>query len=324
MQDGWIPNRVFWKDGRPMVGWCFLGDRRLAEPFFESTIEYRLAHPFHHAFGRETPIEALAEWSRKSPGIQPRGFIFHQSRCGSTLICRMLAALERNVVLSEPPPLDSILRAHLRHPAVSRDQRVEWLRWMVSALGQKRAGGEDRLFVKFDAWSVADLPLIRQAFPETPWIFLYREPIEVLVSHLRRPARWAIPGVLHPAMLGLDLNLCPPLPVDEYRARVLSKICHFGLAHHRSGGGLLVNYEQLPEFVGSGLAGHFGIRWSYADIEGMRAVTGKQAKEPGASFTSDSQGKREAATGREWELARQWLEPAYQALEAARQEAVTR
>ena len=62
------------------------------------------------------------------------------------------------------------------------EQRIEWLRGVVSALGQPRLGTEKHLFIKFDAWKVLDLPLIRRAFPAVPWIFLYRDPVEVLTS----------------------------------------------------------------------------------------------------------------------------------------------
>jgi len=86
MQKGWIPIRFFWVDGRPMVDWCLFGNQRLTEPFFEGSILRTMEHPFHHAFRRQTPVEALGEWSVESPGIEPAGFIFHQSRCGSTLI----------------------------------------------------------------------------------------------------------------------------------------------------------------------------------------------------------------------------------------------
>ena len=165
MRQGWIPIRVFWRGAEPMVDWCLLGRRRFTDPFFETTILRHLDHPFHHAFRRQTPIEALAGWSEKSPGIRPSGFIFHESRCGSTVICRMLAALEQNVVLAEPIPADSILRAHFRRPEIPTEQRIAWFRWMISALGQRRGGEERHLFVKFDAWNIAELPVIRQAFP---------------------------------------------------------------------------------------------------------------------------------------------------------------
>ena len=321
MREGWIPIRIFWDGGQPMVDWCLLGRRRLTDPFFEATIQSRLDHPFHHAFRYQTPVQALGEWSEKSPGIPPGGFIFHESRCGSTLICRMLAALERNVVLSEPMPADSILRAHFHRPEISREQRIQWFRWMISALGQKRNGQEDRLFVKFDAWNIAELPVIREAFPQTPWIFLYRDPVEVLVSQLNEPSPWTFPGILHPAIVGLDLNAIMHIPHDEYCARLLARVCRFGLLHHRNHGGLLVNYRQLPEFVCTDLLQHFAIRDPAADLDCMRSAAWANAKRPESLFIRDSRTKQESAGEAVQELARRWMEPLYRELEAARRPA---
>src|SRR5207248_6923141 len=110
------------------------------------TIERHLRQPFHHVFRFQTPIESLGEWYAASPGVAPTGFIFHQSRSGSTLVGQMLSALEQNIVLSEPLPIDAVLRAHVRNASVSEEQRAQWLRWMVSALAQRRAGSEEHLY----------------------------------------------------------------------------------------------------------------------------------------------------------------------------------
>lgn len=316
MHKGWIPIRFGWEEESPIVDWCLLGDRRLTGPFFESTIQDHLQHPFHHAFRRQTPIDALGEWAARSPGIPPSGFIFHQSRCGSTLICRMFSALDRNVVLSEPPPADAVLRAHFGRHGITDEQRAKWFRWIVSALGQPRSGSEDRLFLKFDAWSIAELPIIRRAFPHTPWIFLYREPIEVLVSQMHNRAPFTVPGMLQPAVLGLDAADLAGIPPDEYCARVLARICHLGL-HHLRCGGLLVNYRQLPEFAWIGLAHHFGLGFTDPEVERMRAASESNAKTPGLPFLSDSHDKRESADERQRELAARWMAPVYREMEAA-------
>ena len=39
-----------------------------------------------------------------------------------------------------------------------------------------------------DALPSKQLPLFRAAFPKTPWIFIYRDPVEVMVSLLRKPS----------------------------------------------------------------------------------------------------------------------------------------
>ena len=42
--------------------------------------------------------------------------------------------------------------------------------------------------------SVLDLPLIYRAFPDVPWVFVYRQPVEVLASHAGAPLPEADPG----------------------------------------------------------------------------------------------------------------------------------
>ena len=189
---GWIPYRFFWQEGRPWVQWCHLDGGRLTDPSFTQTIRVRMRLPFNLLFRQQTPVETLLEWQERQPGLPPAGFIFHLSRCGSTLVAQMLAALPRHVVLSEPDPLDAVLNAHFRDPSVSDAQRGAWLRAMVSALGQRWAAARRTCSSSSTAWHAQHLPLIRQVFPSTPWIFVYRNPVEVLVSHKQQPgASWS-------------------------------------------------------------------------------------------------------------------------------------
>src|ERR1700737_4120147 len=99
--EGWIPIRLYWCEGRPMVDWVYLGKQRFEESFFDQTIERCLCNPFNLLFRQQTPIGVLGQWSEVRPGLRPTGFIFHISRSGSTLISQLLAALPWNIVISE-------------------------------------------------------------------------------------------------------------------------------------------------------------------------------------------------------------------------------
>src|SRR5580693_7844529 len=114
MQDfsGWIPMRIYSRDTRPMVDWGHLGARRFTDPFFGQTINRCVEHPADLLFRHQTPLEQLGDIVGTQSSLRPTGFVFHMSRCGSTLISQMLAATPENIVLSEPDPVDAILRAH--------------------------------------------------------------------------------------------------------------------------------------------------------------------------------------------------------------------
>jgi hypothetical protein len=62
--------------------------------------------------------------------------------------------------------------------------RTELLRSVISALGQPRLGVEENYIIRFSPFNVLALPFIKKVFPEVPWIFLYRHPLEVVVSDL--------------------------------------------------------------------------------------------------------------------------------------------
>lgn len=316
--EGWIPARLYWQDERAFLDWCYLGDTRLTEPFFDQTIERAFRRPFNLLFRHQTPIEILEEIQGMSLQVPPTGFIFHMSRCGSTLISQMLAALSSNIVISEAGPVDSILRAHFQHESVTNEQRIKWLRLMIGALGRKRCEQEKYLFIKFDCWNTLELPLIQKAFPGVPSIFVYRDPVEVIVSHLRRKGAQMIPGVLEPELFGMSAELTTKISTEEYCARVLAAICDAAAHHYGEGAGMLVNYSELPEAVLSSIPRFFGVEYSAEDRASMSQAAQFDAKNPSMQFESDAQLKQREADERVRELSDQWLSDIYERLEAER------
>ena len=86
--------------------------------------------------------------------------------------------------------------------------------------------------------------------------------------------------------------------------------------------GLLANYTQLPEAVWQGIAAHFGIHFSDAQIETMRNIAAFHAKHPRAKFAPDGALKRLGISPAAREAAARWIQPHYEELEAIRLSAV--
>ena len=316
--EGWIPIRIYWQGSQAMVDWCYLGTQRFSESFFEHTIQKCLWQPFNLMFRHQTPIETLAELQDARPGLPPSGFIFHLSRCGSTLTAQMLAALPQNIVISEAPLIDTALRAHLRDTRVTEEQRATWLRGLINALGQARNPGERHLFIKFDSWSILDLPVIRQAFPDTPWIFLYRDPVEVMVSQIRQRGSQMLPGVLDSHSLGLDFATARQISPEEYCARALAAICEAATRYYQPGAAQLVHYRQLPDAVWSSLAQFFGVCYTAEEVERMNTAAQFDAKHAGLTFEQDSIAKQQLATDEIRTLVERFVRPWYDRLEELR------
>ena len=214
----WIPYRVVWEHHSPLVDCCYLGGTRFSEPFFEDTVARALRRPCPAAFLRRVSIEALGQAAGEA---DPAGLIFHMSRCGSTLLSQMLKAISGVTVFSEPPPVDAIARAPDLGINVTEDQQAVWLRSIVRAIGQGGATGQGAYVLKLDCAHVMELRLFQRAFPKVPWIFLYRDPIEILASHASQPAEWTLPGHLKADRFGFDPNAVAPAALTEYRTRLL-------------------------------------------------------------------------------------------------------
>jgi hypothetical protein len=314
---GWLPVAASWRDDAFRVDWSDFGAAPLNEPFFEDSVARVFRRPFNRLFLHSTPIEALACAAEAARRVPPDGFIFHMSRCGSTLVSQMLGALPGAIAISEAGPIEAVVAARRARPDLREEDQARWLAGMIGALGQARRGDERRCFVKLDAWHTLDLPLFRRVFPTTPWIFLYRDPVEVLVSHLRRPGMHMIPALVPAERFGLEPSESWRDPA-RYAARVLAAICAPVAGALALGGGLLVNYAQLPAAVATTILPHFGVAPDAADRAAMAQAAARDAKNPGLAFAADGPAKQRAASAATRALAEAWLGDGYRRLEALR------
>ncbi|MES1262700.1 MAG: aspartyl beta-hydroxylase, partial [Acidobacteriota bacterium] len=236
-------------------------------------------NPFTALFRREMPVEAGADVH------EPDGFIFHLSRCGSTLISRSLAAVESTLAISEAAPVDEVVRTG----------RADWLKAMVSALGGVRGAAAERYIVKLDCWHIHSLPLFRAAFPKTPRVFVFREPREVLVSWLRSPGIQALPGAMDPARLGMRPEDITSLTRQQWGCRVLERLMTAALRHRGDPLTLYVDYRELPGAIWTRIAEHFQLRLTARETERVRAAAARDAKDPERDFAGDREEKRRLA-----------------------------
>ncbi|HEV2707625.1 MAG TPA: hypothetical protein VGV59_17030 [Pyrinomonadaceae bacterium] len=312
---GWTPIRVYFDNGRAFVDWCDTRDVRFTDPFFDETITRCLRRPFNQLFRHQTPVELLLERQAATQGLAPSGFLFHTSRCGSTLVAQMLAALPQNLVISEASPIDTVLRANASLPGLTEETRIDWLRALVCALCEKRGEEMKHCFIKLDSWHTLDIKLLRRAFPSVPFVFLYREPVEIIVSHLRRRGAQMIPGVLDPSRLSLDAQTVVTMPPEEYCARVLGEICRVALTNYEDDSMMLVNYRQLPDAVCTRLPDWFGVHYTDEERARMSSAAQYDAKNPLLPFADDTETKRREADERVRLAADRWVRPFYEDLE---------
>ena len=121
------------------------------------------------------------------------------------------------------------------------------------------------------------MPLLRQAFPDVPWIFLYRDPVEVLVSLVARPSNMTTPG-MGDNLLGLPPHEIAGMAIEDYAARILGLLCDSAIRQFPDKRAMLVNYNQIPQVVWQQLPGHFGFDLTGEAIERMQEAGGLDAK----------------------------------------------
>ena len=203
-----------------VVEWVRADGAAFTDPFFHETTERLQRRPFNALLRPRTGLDTLGAFAGQHPGLPVAGVVAHVSRCGSTLVAQWLASSEDRLVLSEPGPLDDVLRLE----EIDHDEHVDLVRAVVAALAQPRHGTERRAYVKLDAWSSRHLPLLRVAFPDAPVVALGRDPVEVLVSAQRQRGAHMVPGALPPETFGIAPQELASLPPEEYMARVLASV----------------------------------------------------------------------------------------------------
>jgi hypothetical protein len=307
----WTPIRFDFSGRVPVVDWADLTAERFVDPFFDETVARWLSGPYARPLVR-TGLEALVALDGE-PSLELAGMIFHLSRCGSTLVSRLLCAVPGVVVIAEPAPLNAVLR--LDPDRVDEATLVRLVRLLVRALGRRRHGDERQLVLKCTSWNIRRREVLAAAFPEAPWIWVQRDPVRVLASLLAEPPGWfGLQGRPYRAarVFGFNPAAVPAMSRVEFAARVLGAMLDAAAAGPERR--LLVDYADLPAAVWQRVAPHFGLEADAAAIERMIKETRYYSKDPESRIFTGDAPERRAATEAMRDAAERFAEPGYRAL----------
>eukprot|EP00903_Cladosiphon_okamuranus_P005729 g5686.t1 len=200
--------------------------------------------------------------------MDPTGFIYHETRCGSTLSANMMAAVPSNIVHSETPPPIAVLNLCAGNGKCPDGMGNELVRTVFRLMGPVH-DGHTNLFFKFQSSKFVEA--IEDAWPETKWIYLFRDPLEVMASNLKgawrkqqanRPNNSTMPlqyNLGGPCVRGVKGKKTPgskPKPPSRETlatacAKQLESLNEVALKQIEGGSpnGLAVEYRQLPEVM---------------------------------------------------------------------------
>jgi hypothetical protein len=310
---GWQPLALEWNAAGAELVWGS-GDVPDTVPFHEQVVATLRYRPFNRWFAQRTPLTPGFVAELEADALPLAGLVLHESRCGSTLIAQALKAWPGTRVVSEPGLLDTALTAAL----TGMDPAALTFRGALAALRQP-ARDDARVIVKLDAWHALALGALRSLLPGVPWLFAYRDPLEVLVSHTKEPGRHTVPGMLPDAWLAPSSTDDTQLPI-EHAARVLGSLCAAIVPHAQAA--QLVNYSELADASSDALSTRiprlFGLEPEAVDRERYAAARTLHAKHPRETFVDDRAAKNAAATDALRVIAARWMDAHHAALEAIR------
>ena len=322
---GWMPVDAVVIEGRPGLSWLNMAGVDIAEPFFQQTVDrLRSEHP--DAQEVFTEFHTLVQLEKTFDSIAPTGFIFHSSRCGSTLIANACRAVAGSIVLSEPPAVDKLIARFITDTDEQGTKAMLYsvfLRAAVNALAQRRTGQERHLFVKFACCSTSQIERVRRIWPGVPWLFLYRDPVETIVSNMRNPPSWLADEdhrVLA-SIIGSSPEAVAGMGAEELCARSIASF--FATAHRVANDrALLLNYNQLSTAEISNVLNFFGIEPAAAEMETIarQSHVYSKAASGARAFVADAEMKQQLATDTIREMAERWANKPYQLLEQKRLE----
>ena len=311
---GWLPVDAVVVDGRPGLWWMEMRDVSLDEPFFQQTVDRAKQDKRGELF---TEFDVLLQFEKTLESVPPTGFIFHSSRCGSTLVANACRSIANSIVLSEAPAIDKLI-ARFFTDLNKESLYSVFLRGAVHALAQRRTGNEQNLFIKFACTSFAQIERIVRIWPHVPWIFLYRDPVETVVSNVNDPPTWLLDEdwrVLA-SIIGVSPNEVAAMSLEERCARSIGSFYAraVALANDNS---MLLNYNQLSI---SSVLEFFKVSPSPQELEAIARTRGIYSKEVSGTrpFVPDANAKQKLASDLILKATEAWSNEPYQRLEQKR------
>lgn len=297
-------------------------------------------------------LKELAEAARKADGknkypeaknLKLTGVAFHESRCGSTLVANSLIGMNprKHRVYSESSPPISALGLCSDNNDCTLDQEAMILRDVVFFMGRTDDPAEERFFFKIQSAGTTQLATFRKAFPETPWLFVYRDPVQVMMSHFAHGVKSAncLRSLHHPSPTlqklarkrgytaggkrhddEVEEGKLKELSPQEFCAGHLATLTETAAYHIQKSGGLgrAVNYVNLPNILYEKILPAWGVDVSEEEIKNIQEISGHYSKGRGnqkKEWKEDSEKKEEMATPEIQDAAKLFLQESFNQLE---------
>ena len=278
-------------------------------------------------------VNGATSTSSKSPKVLNFTLAtFHESRCGSTLVANAVAAMDpvkhRSYSEAQPPAAALTSVCGRNFSRCSLQQAALVLKDTLYLMSRSDDPQEERVFFKFQSATTKSIQVFQQAFPDQPWIFVYRDPVQVMMSHIKDD-----PELKGKANCLRSKSMPPPeikeiatqhgiadprlLSMEEYCAAHLAAITE-SAANALTDRGMPVNYETLPDSLyESILPAVLGRSLASREVENIQTISQHYSKGTGSrhrEFQDDSEAKTKAASPAVKEAAAKFLQSSFDRL----------
>jgi len=220
----------------------------------------------------------------------------------------------------------------------SKEVATELFKDVVYIMSRSNDMKEEKLFYKFHSDSSRNLPVFQEAFPDTPWIFVYRNPIHIIVSQFKEGKSIAkcVRAKKSPSQQVVDLLLSKKLvsslseinttSPEIFCAATLATYCESALRAatkensppSRITRTTFVHYPELPEILLTEIFPQkFGLSISEKQKEIIQSISGMYSKAShgrARPYRDDSDLKEKKATDAIREAVRHLLQKPYEQL----------
>lgn len=256
---------------------------------------------------------------------------FHESRCGSTLVANSMIAMDptKHRTYSESPPPSNAYRICGDHfENCSQEQAAAVLRDSIYLMSRTDDSREERVFFKFQSITSRAISTFQMAFPTVPWMYVYREPVQVMMSHVKDDPK------LKKAICTRSRNFPPKeikdiaerhgknvnaLNPSEYCASHLAMLTESAV-NNLNEMAIPVAYDQLPSMMWEQIMpAIFGRPLTQTEIDNLTEISksyskGGSRKDKKGDFVSDSAEKEKKAPEAVREAAEEYLKQSFDQL----------
>jgi len=259
--NNWYPIKLYSENNELKCRWKYFKGIEFTDPFFNETILKASCLEINSRQYRSvSDLNILTELANTIHPVEPTAFIFHISRCGSTLLSQTLGLHDEHIILSEVSFIDDLLKLLTIDEWLINVEYQAILKAAIGLYGRRNSTNKKRLFIKTDSWHLYYLPLFRLLYPSTPFLLLFRKPDEVLYSQQKKRGMHAVPGLISDSILGIKSNKTNIANFDGHMIKVIeSYYASLNKFTQNDDLSFLANYDEGIEQIINRLANYINI-----------------------------------------------------------------